>query len=184
MLHTVYRTALASTHTRQFPFIHSSCIYIFDSIQLRCMLLFCHFPSSRKFMAKVKDLYVLGQWVYFCFHFFFLHSILRLLFIVVFAVFENLLLFYYHFDKAAIFWCVIGVGYLYFFSSSFLSLLCCAVRIHACVCCLHQSSLFREVLHLSPITCLKVPDDKRKQKQNVHQIWWIRRQFIRFWINK
>lgn len=126
MLHTVYRTALASTHTRQFPFIHSSCIYIFDSIQLRCMLLFCHFPSSRKFMAKVKDLYVLGQWVYFCFHLFFLHSILRLLFIVVFAVFENLLLFYYHFDKAAIFWCVIGVGYLFFFFFPFSPVLCFA----------------------------------------------------------
>lgn len=89
-------------------------------------------------MAKVKDLYVLGQWVYFCFHFFFLHSILRLLFIVVFAVFENLLLFYYHFDKAAIFWCVIGVGYLFFFSSSFLSLLCCAMLceyMRACAVC-------------------------------------------------
>lgn len=56
----------------------------------------------------------------------------------MFAVFENLLLFYYHFDKAAIFWCVIGVGYLFFFSSSFLSLLCCAVLceyMRACALC-------------------------------------------------
>lgn len=53
-------------------------------------------------MAKVKDLYVLGQWVssvFLSLLLFSLHFAL-LLFIIVFVVFENLLLFYYHFDKA------------------------------------------------------------------------------------
>lgn len=118
-------------------------------------------------MAKVKDLYVLGQWVYFYFHILFLlsHSLplslsSKLLFIVVFVVFGNLLLFHYHFDKAAIFWCVVCI--VCFFSLAFLRAFCALCSVAFCV---------REVLHLSPITCLKVPNDKRKQKQNVHQIW-------------
>lgn len=89
---------------RLIPPIHSIqfwCIYS-DSIQL----LFCHFPSSAgKFMAKVKDLYVLEQWVYFSFHFF-LVFFFFFFSVSLFIVFENLFPFYYHFDKATISFCI------------------------------------------------------------------------------
>lgn len=166
VLHTLHthRAPYHVLRSLSHSFIHSSALhFIFDSIQLLfCLLLLLSFSFVGGKIYGKSERFIgfraMGLLLFSLFFSLLLLSLFHSTIVIVHRVVFCLL-------KICCFFIIILIKLLdTFISSTFFLYL--------------YTNYEREVLHLSPITCLKISNDKTKQ--NVHQIWWIRHQFIRF----